>query len=214
MTANSPARFVQPIGTRAPLLAGEQFSRTAFERVDSAAGQAHYLVTGAGRAAIQYGYTSSGSSIVPQLYTWVQTQQLGRESEVRLIDRLSRSDESVLWVPMTVETEVFTLSGGGAESFKLARSEARAAEPLFPAVAQYPNRAWISGSEKTVVTTTPADSSEVQVHGTTVAVTGAVAGQRLEVRYYAAYSVVVRQSAAYSFADQFNQSRAFEFLEV
>lgn len=210
----SPTRFpVQPSGAGFPLLAGATFPRLAFEREESAAGQAHYFVTGNGRAGVQLGYTAQGSSLIPQGYTWVQVQQLGNESEARLIDRITRSGEAVLWVPMTVETEVFTLAGGGAESFTLARSEARAVEPLFPAVAQYPNKAWVDGVEKTVVTGTPADSSEVQVTGTTVATTGAVAGQRLEVRYYPAFSVVARQSA-FRFVDGFDQTRAVELLEV
>lgn len=212
--STSPTRFAdQPSGSLYPMLAGTTFARLPFEREESAAGQAHYLVTGAGGAGVQLGYVAQGSSLIPQRYTWVQVQQLCNETEARLIDRLTRSGEAAIWVPMVVETEVFTLAGGGAESFSLARSEARAVEPLFPATAQYPNKAWIDGTEKTVVTTTPADSSEVQVTGTTVATTGAVAGQQLEVRYYPAFTVVARQSA-FRYVDPFNQQRAVELLEV
>lgn len=213
MTTNGPKSFDQPIRTKSSILADTPM-KGDFVSARRAVGQfAHVFQKASGAASVQLVMTTTGRGLNSPRYAWTFDQVVWRESEVRLLDRLSASKEPVFLVDYSVITESFRLEAG-ANSFSLARYEAANVVGSFEGSPTYPHKAWIEGTEKTVVTGTPADSSEVRVNGIAVETAGSTAGDLLEVRYYPAYQVIVFAGNPTQFQDHQDQVRSVELWEV
>lgn len=186
---DGPHEFsAQPLHGLAPLLDGTRLN-SSFAFVETeVGGGAVVFEKRSGKRDIQVRLSDTALPINFQAKQWEFEQQASSESEWNLIREMSAGVRSVYFVPYTTVTDEWILAAG-TNNLTLSRDRAESAVATFESVL-YTSSATLDGVTQTIVETTPS-TGEVQLTGNrSVVVTGASGGERLVVRYYAAFVVV------------------------
>lgn len=145
---------------------------------------------GDGRTAIQGIWRGQGEASIGGAYRWPFTIQARSEDESYKLRALAKTPRAVGFIDWEYEVEVF-VAGDSLTSFILPRSTASSQWGSFP-TSEYPTKAFLNGTEQTVVATAPS-AGEVQIVGADVTTPTLNVNDILEIRYIPWYTVVVGQ---------------------
>lgn len=143
---------------------------------------------GDGRTAIQGIWRGQGEASIGGAHRWPFVIQARYEAESYKLRALAKTPRVAGFIDWEYEVEVF-VAGDTLTSFILPRPTASSQWGSFP-TSEYPTRAFLNGTEQTVVATAPG-AGEVQIAGTAVTTPTLTAGDILEIRYVPWHRVVV-----------------------
>lgn len=177
--------FAQP-----PVLGGVVLSVGSPLATRSRKAGAQLLEMANGSVVIQLPFTDVGGAENPA-YREFRFDQVGvvEADWYDAVDDLLALGQSQWFIPYTVETEAF-VAFGGQTTFSLTRPTAVSQYVSFDTV-EFPARAFLNGTEQTVISSGTPAAGEVKIVSAAITTPALVAADRLVVRYYPAYAVVL-----------------------
>ncbi len=183
-----PSSFVQPLYADPPILDGVQLSQAfAATRVPQK-GHVNVLGTADLGTIVQIVYRGSVTPLGSAYYQWAWSQRASDETGWLAVQTVISRSRPVWFVPHDIVTESFE-AAASQTSFTLGRYIANAKEPLFDNTSNI-HRVLLDGVVQTLVASGPS-AGEAVIPGKTVTTPALTVGQKLEVRYYPAYAVIL-----------------------
>lgn len=184
---DGPAFFVQPLREDDPVLDGVVLEGVPFREAALGAG-ASLLEMWDGSRVIQIDYRAQADPVNPLYKQWSFVQQATIEAQWLKVAEVHAFALPVWWVPYTAVTEAF-IAADSQTSCTLRRPTAISKYTSFDETT-YPPRAWLNGTEQTIVTGAPS-AGEIKISVQTVTTPALAANDKLLIRYYPAYAVLV-----------------------